>query len=120
MQQPPEVLHPLLSSLMEEGHEEAAAMVIDAILVSTPKDTQLIRLRAELELAYDPQRALRTLSKYFQLGGGDASDLLLYGRLLFTENQDAKAATAVLSHARAICEPSEKRSLSTLHAVRLS
>ena len=92
----------------EDGDEEAAAMVTDALLVSTPKDTLLIRLRAELQLAYDPQRALQTLSEYLQLGGGDASDYQLYGHILFQENHNAKAATAALSHAAAICEPAEK------------
>lgn len=80
-------------------------MVIDAMLVSAPKETQLLQWRAQLEQTYDPQRALQTFSEYFQLGGGDASDYLHYGRLLL--EHDDKAATAALSHAAAICEPSE-------------
>ena len=83
-------------------------MVIDAILVSTPKDTRLIMARAALELDYNPQRALQTFSEYFQLGAGDASDYLLYGRVLLKESDDGQAAIAALSHALAICEPSEK------------
>ncbi|KAL3158455.1 hypothetical protein ABBQ38_010689 [Trebouxia sp. C0009 RCD-2024] len=86
---------------------EAAVMVIDALLVSTPDDIQLVLMRAELEKTYEPQRALQTFAEYFQLGGGNASDYLSYGRLLCTENHRI-AATAALTHALAICEPSEK------------
>ncbi|KAL3158459.1 hypothetical protein ABBQ38_010693 [Trebouxia sp. C0009 RCD-2024] len=106
-QQPPEVLYPLLSTLTDDGHKEAAAMVINSLLVSTPENIQLVRMRAELEQAYEPQRALQSFSEFFQFGGGTASDYMSYGHLLLQE-KDGEAATAAVSQAIAICEPSEK------------
>lgn len=56
----------MLSCLLDDGRKEAAAMVIDAMLVSGPKDfttSILIRLRAGLEQTYDPQKALQTFSE---------------------------------------------------------
>ncbi|KAL3160157.1 hypothetical protein ABBQ32_010925 [Trebouxia sp. C0010 RCD-2024] len=64
-QQPPEVLCPLLSTLLDDGHMEAAAMVIAALLVSTSDDIQLFMLCAELERTFRPQRALQTLANFF-------------------------------------------------------
>ncbi|KAL3158458.1 hypothetical protein ABBQ38_010692 [Trebouxia sp. C0009 RCD-2024] len=101
------VLYPMLFALKDDGHNEAAAMVIDVLLVRTSNRKLLIRMRAELEQTYEPQRALQSFSEYFQLGGGTASDYESYGRLLLEEN-DGEAATAALSQAIAICEPSDK------------
>lgn len=106
-QQAPVVLYPLLSALVDSEHNEAAAMVIDAILLSTPDETPLIQMRAALEATFEPHKALQSFSEYFQLGGGDAVDFVTYSRLLLHVNDPTTAADA-LGHALARCEPSER------------
>ena len=49
-EQPPEVLVPLLRTLMDDDHYEVAAMVVDAMLCGTLNDTFLIGIRANLEV----------------------------------------------------------------------
>ena len=103
-QQSPEVLYPLLKTLMDDGHNEAAAMVIDAILITTPDDTTLIKQRAALKTTFDPHKALQSFSELFQLGGGDASDYVSYGRLL-QYMSDHTGAVDALCHWQGVSHP---------------
>lgn len=105
-QQPLEVLDSLLGTLWDDGHSEAVAMVVDAMLVREPNDTSLISLCGHLEAIFDAVKALQSFSKCFELGGGDAWDNVMYGQLLL--QTDKQAAANALSHAVAICEPSER------------
>lgn len=58
-QQPPEVLNPLQlqGALWENGHYEAAAMVIAAMMVSKPNGTSLIGDCAHSEAKFDAVKA---------------------------------------------------------------
>lgn len=93
---------------MEHDCNKAAVMVINAMLVSTPDDVYLIKSRSRLEAEFDLSNALRSLSELINLGVADASDYLLYGQLLYSVEKDQQAAGDALSHALAICEPSDR------------
>jgi len=64
-QQPHEVLMPLLETLLNDAHYEAAIMVIDAALISTPQHTELLSKRAHLEIPLQPLKAIQTFSECF-------------------------------------------------------
>lgn len=93
---------------MEHDCKKAAVMVINAMLVSMPNDMYLIKTRSHLEAECDPPQALRRLSERISLGVADASDYLLYGLLLFSVEKNQQAAGDALTHALAICEPSDR------------
>lgn len=98
---------PLVAELVNDGHSEAAAMVIDAILFSTPNVAGLIRLRALQEASFEPHKAVQSFSEYLQLEGGHASDYVLYSQLLH-QVDDPQGAANALRHAIAVCEPSDR------------
>ena len=104
----PDGLLPIALFLMKHDYNKAAVMVIDAILVSTPNDMHLIKTRSRLEADFDQPKALQSLLELMKLGVADASDYLLYGRLLWVVEKDQKAAGDALSHAVEICQPSER------------
>lgn len=116
--QPMDILQPLQTSLLENDRVEAAVMVMDAMSVCPTAESVLasnkeakadfIKRRAYLEVRFAPRKAMHSLSECFKLGGGDARDYLLYGALLYQEEDDLLGAINALSHAVAICEPSER------------
>ena len=99
----------LLETLLDDSHYEAAIVVIDAALISTPQHTELLNERARLEHAtLQPLKAIQTFSECFKAGGGGASDYLLYGQLLFHVANHQQAGLDAVSHAVEICKPAER------------